>query len=197
MLLLAGLVIAACGSGPVPDQLAAPAVLPSPSVSATPTADAAPPPPAPTTQPEVTVPTAEPSPAVEGNPSAAEVAEVEQFVRNYYAAVERVIATGDVASLEAFSIPQCEYCRNDREFLARNLARGKIEGSHPVIRSVTVQAVGPEMASVLVDMFIPDGRVVNASGGTVVNIDNGDGGPATHALVRVAEGWQIAQVVEG
>ncbi len=196
VLLLAGLVLAGCGSEPVPEQLAAPAVLPSPSVSATPTADVVPPP-ALTAQPEVTAPAAEPSPAIEGNPSAAEVAEVERFVRDYYAAANEALATGDVATLETFSIPQCDYCSKDIEFIRRNTARGTIEGSRTTIRSVTVQAVGPELASVLVDLVAPDGRVVAQSGETVVTIDNGDGGPAVHALFRTPSGWRIMQVIEG
>jgi hypothetical protein len=196
VLLLVGLVLAGCGSEPVPDQLAAPAVLPSPSASAPPVVEASPPPPVAPAQSEATVPAAEPSPAVEGNPSAAEVAGVEQFVRDYYTAANDALATGDVTQLEAFSIAQCEYCRDDIEFIKRNTARGTIEGSRTTVRSVTVQGVGPELASVMVDLVAPDGRVVSPSGETVVDIDNGDGGLVVHALFRTPSGWRIAQVIE-
>ncbi len=142
------------------------------------------------------MPATEPSPPVEGNPSAAEVAEVERFVRDYYAAADRALVTGDFAPVESHFIPQCEYCRNDVNFTRENRALGTIEGSRTVIRSVTVQSIGPEMASVFVDMVTPDGRIVGPTGETVAVINNGDGGSAVHALFRTADGWKIAQVLE-
>jgi hypothetical protein len=197
VLLLAGLTLSACGSEPVPEQLAAPAKLPSPSASASrPAAGDAP---AESSQPpeQLALPASTETPAATaGDAAAADAAEVEQFVRDYYAAANVALETGDVESLEPFSIPQCEYCRHDMEFIKRNSARGTIEGSRTTVRSVTVQDVGPEMASVLVDLVAPDGRVVGPDGATVVVIDNGDGGPAVHALFRTPDGWKIAQVLE-
>jgi hypothetical protein len=199
VLLLAGLTLAACGSAPVPEQLAAPAELPSPSPSASATAPVAQEAPAESSQPPEQLPpplSTETVVAPKGDPAAA-AAEVEQFVRDYYAAANLALETGDVESLEAFTIPECEYCRNDVEFIKRNAARGTIEGGRTTVREVTVQDVGPEMASVLVDLVAPDGRVVGPDGATVVVIDNGDGGPAVHALFRTPHGWKIAQVLEG
>ncbi len=98
--------------------------------------------------------------------------------------------------MEDYFIPACEYCRNDLEFTKENLALGMIEGSRTVIRSVTVQSVGPEMASVFVDMVTPDGRIVGPAGETLAVINNGDGGSAVHALFRTTDGWKIAQVLE-
>lgn len=197
VLLLVGLTLAACGSEPVPEQLAAPAELPSPSASAPPTQDedALPPVPDPPGSP-LDAPPLPSSPAVEGLPDPAEVAEVEQFMREYFEAAARAMDTGDLAELEAFSIPQCN-CRSLVEFISRNRPLGVIEGSRTQIRSLTVQSVGAEMASVLVDRVTPDGRVVDANGEIVVAIDNGDGGLAVYALARNDESWTIVQVVEG
>ena len=196
VLLLAGLTLAACGSEPVPDQLAPPAELPSPSVSATPSATVQAPAEsshssdAPAVAPSAEVPT-----ATGDDPAAAEAAEVEQFVRDYYKAANLALETGDVQNLESFSIPQCD-CRSLVDFIRRNHPLGVIEGSRTEVQAVAVQNVGTELASVLVHRRTPDGQVIGENGEVLVVIDNGDGGPAVFALVRLGEEWKIAQVVE-
>jgi hypothetical protein len=133
---------------------------------------------------------------VEDAADAAEAAEIERFIRQYFGAAARAMDTGHLANLEDFSIPQCN-CRSLVEFIGRNRPLGVIEGSRTETRSITVQSVGSEMASVVVDRVTPDGRVIDENGETVVVIDNGDGGPAVFALARVGESWKIVQVVEG
>ena len=109
--------------------------------------------------------------------------------------MDRAQEDGDVATLEAFSLPSCN-CRSVADFIIRNRARGRIEGSTATVFSVTVQNIGPEMASVVADLAASDGRVVDTQGGTVVTIDNGDRGLVVHALFRTSEGWKIGQVLE-
>jgi hypothetical protein len=194
-LLLAGLTLAACGSEPVPEQLAAPAELPSPSVSASPTAGGEVPA-EPSQPPEQLAPTpiAETPAAPEADAAAADAAEVEQFVRDYYAAINRAQYEGDLAGLEAFSLPGCN-CRGTAKAVERMLELGTVEGAAWQLRSIEVQSVHDNVASVSAVVDVADGRVLAPDGEVAAIIDNADTKHYTHAVLRSGNNWVMGQIV--
>ena len=195
VLVLAGLTLTACGSEPVPDQLAAPAELPSPSATATPTAPTlAPSAPSQPAEQASPPPTANTSASDEGDAASADAAEVEQFVRDYYAAVNRAQYEGDVQGLEALSLPGCN-CRGTVEAVKQMLALGIVEGASWHLRSVEVQSVQSKIASVSAVIDVADGRVLSPDGQVAAVIDNVDSKHYTHALLWNGSHWVMGQVL--
>ena len=193
--MIASLVLAGCGSEAVPEQLAAPAAVravPEPGVSAAPEpVDAA----TPTAGDVGAGPTSAPQTDAGEDADPEDIRAVEQSVRDYYAAINRAQYEGDVAGLEAMSLPECP-CREVPASISRLLLQGEIEQAQWVLHSVSVTDVSPPYASVHVSVSVSDGVVITPAGEVVTTINNLGDANYDHGLVKDGTRWITAQVLE-
>jgi hypothetical protein len=130
-----------------------------------------------------------------GSSSSAPTSQADQIraaVRNYYATAERAAATGNVAPLEALSLPTCD-CRELSRFIRSESAKGKFQGLVLTVRGIEVHDVSAKTGAAAVKWSESAATLTDDSGKTIKTYPAGTVHDDMH-FVRTDGKWLVHDV---
>ena len=115
----------------------------------------------------------------------------EGFARQYLAVLNGAYAAGDIGTLGQYSTPECSRCDGWLNYFGEMQANHQhAVGTFIVVRDIMTVLPGPDKATAVAQITVPEARIVDQSGRTV-RVRKAEGNLTATFFLRFDTQWRV------
>ena len=113
------------------------------------------------------------------------------FAREYLAVLSGAYEVGDIGTLEQYSTPECSRCDGWLNYFGEMQANQQhAVGTFIVVRNITTALTGPDQATAVARITVPEAKIVDQSGRTV-HVRKAEGNLTATLFLRYDRQWRV------